>query len=157
MAREGRAGKDQRILVEIPLVKAKEDSWEKGFTALCRFKAREGHCRTSRFHVEARHKLGPWVSNQRYYRNNLTTERRQRLDAIGFIWNWREYLWEEGYSALLKFRAREGHCQVPSSHVEENYKLGYWVSTQRRKKSRMPTERKARLNKLGFVWSAKKR
>ena len=71
--------------------KAKEDLWEKGFAALCRFKAREGHCRTSRFHLVGGYKLGPWVSSQRYYKDDLLAERRRRLDAIGFVWNWRQY------------------------------------------------------------------
>ena len=138
------------------MVKANEDPWENGFAALCKFKAREGHCRPSRFHVEGGYKLGPWVSTQRYYRDNLSVERKRRLDAIGFVWNWSEYLWEQGYAALVNFKTREGHCRVHSLHVEGSYKLGYWVSSQRRNKNKLPVKRKARLNKLGFVWSATK-
>ena len=55
--------------------------------------------------------------------------------------------------ALLKFKRREGHCHVSILHREGNYKLGYWVSTQRRTKKEMTAERKARLNKIGFVWN----
>jgi hypothetical protein len=80
---------------------------------------------------------------------------KRRLDAIAFIWNWRDYL--QGFTALLKFKRRKGHCRVPAFHSEGNYKLGHWVSTQRRYKQKyqeqMSAERKARLNKIGFVWN----
>jgi Helicase associated domain len=137
-------------------LKAGRDRWEQGFAALRKFRAREGHCRTSRFHVEGNYQLGPWVSVQRYnYKNNtLSVERTRRLEAIGFVWSWPNYLWEQGFTALLKFKRREGHCRVPMSHSEGKFRLGYWVSTQRQNKNEMSAERKARLNKIGFIWKA---
>jgi Helicase associated domain len=42
-----------------------------------------------------------------------------------------EETWERGFGALKKFKAREGHCQVPQSHLEGTFKLGQWVSVQR--------------------------
>src|SRR5262249_47007141 len=107
--------------------------------------------------VEANFNLGPWVSSQRSRKDLLPLERKRRLAAIGFVWNWRDHLWELGFTALLKFKRREGHCHVPALHNEGNYKLGWWVSTQRRfkkvYKKDMSAERKARLNKIGFVWN----
>ena len=132
------------------------ERWERGFAALMIFRKREGHCCPSRYHIEGKFKLGPWVTTQRYYKGNLSAKRKRRLNAIGFVWNWRDYVWDRGFRALLKFKRREGHCRVPASHSEENYKLGDWVSTQRRYKKiyrkEMSAERKARLNKIGFVW-----
>ena len=137
-------------------VRSHTDRWEKGFAALSKFLAREGHCCPSRHHVEAKFKLGPWVAAQRYRKDLVPLKRKRRLDAIGFVWDWRDLLWDRGFTALLKFKQREGHCRVPASHNEGNYKLGYWVSTQRRYKKvykkEMSTQRKARLNKIGFVW-----
>jgi hypothetical protein len=130
--------------------------WEEGFEALTRFKAREGHCHVSRFHFEGDYWLGPWVSTQRYKRERMAVERRKRLDAIGFIWDWRDYRWEKGFAALVSFKAREGHCRAPSSLIESDYKLGWWVVSQRRKKDGMIAERKRRLNRIGFVWDARK-
>ena len=86
------------------------DRWEKGFAALSKFRAREGYCHPPRFHVEGNFKLGPWVATQRYNKDNLSAERKRRLNAIGFVWNWRDYLWDRGFMALLKFKRREGHC-----------------------------------------------
>jgi Helicase associated domain len=132
--------------------------WEHAFAALSKFREREGHCRPSKDHIEGKFKLGQWVSTQRYYKDNLSAKRKGRLNALGFVWNWRDYLWDRGFIALLKFKRREGHCYVPALHKEGNYELGYWVSTQRRYKKVYEKEisaaRKARLNKVGFVWKA---
>jgi Helicase associated domain len=130
--------------------------WERGLAALRNFRAREGHCYPSRNHVEGGFNLGQWVSVQRYYyrKDLLPKERKQRLDKIGFVWDWRDDLWEQNFAALLKFKRREGHCCVPTFHREGDLRLGWWVVTQRRHRKEMPAERRARLNKIGFVWRA---
>jgi len=132
--------------------RANIDRWEKGFAALSKFRARKGHCLPPRRHVEGNFKLGQWVSVQRYREDQIPEERKRRLDAIGFVWDWIDYRWEQGFTALLKFKRREGHCHVPIFYREGNYKLGWWVSTQRRNRKELSRERKARLNKIGFVW-----
>ena len=134
--------------------KASIDRWEKGFAALSKFRARRGHCLPPRRYVEGNFKLGQWVSVQRYREDLLPAERRRRLDAIGFVWNFKDYHWEQGFTALLKFKRREGHCCVPIHHNEGNHRLGWWVSTQRRRRNEMSAKRKARLNEIGFVWNA---
>ncbi len=128
------------------------ERWERGFVALSKFRAREGHCCPSRHHVEGNFKLGQWVSIQRYRKAFLPVERKRRLDAIDFIWDWRDELWDQNFAALLKFKRRNGHCCVPTFHKEGDLKLGYWVVTQRRNKREMSVERRARLNKVGFLW-----
>ena len=127
----------------------REVAWEKGFAALTKFKAREGHCVVPRFHVLGGYKLGQWVAEQRHREDTVSPKHKKRLNSIGFIWNPHEHAWETGFAALTKFRAREGHCRVPASHIEGKYKLGQWVTVQRAK---MPPERRTRLNKIGFVW-----
>jgi hypothetical protein len=102
--------------------------------------------------VEGKFKLGQWVSVQRYLEDRVPAERKRRLDAIGLVWDWIDHRWEQGFTALLKFKRREGHCHVPIFHNEENYKLGWWVSAQRRNRKILSAERKARLNRIGFVW-----
>jgi Helicase associated domain len=128
------------------------DRWEKGFAALAKFHAREGHCHPSSRHAEGKFKLGTWVRTQRYYKDNLSVERKRRLRALGFVWNWRDYLWDRGFTALMNFKQREGHCHVPIFHCEGNYRLGWWVSTQRQRRKKLSAKQKARLNKIGFVW-----
>jgi hypothetical protein len=128
--------------------------WERGFAALGEFRAREAHCCPSRWHVEGGFNLGQWVSVQRYRKDLLPIERKRRLDAIGFIWDWRDYRWEQYFSALKKFKRRKGHCCVPINYKEGDLKLEWWVATQRRNRKEMLAERRARLNKIGFVWHA---
>ena len=126
--------------------------WENGFTALSKFKEREGRCRVPRYYIEGDYKLGQWVSVQRMSKDVMPAERRNRLDEIGFVWDEREHFWEKGLTALTKFKAREGHCRVPSFHMERKFRLGQWVTTQRRSKRKMSAKRKSQLNKIGFVW-----
>jgi helicase associated protein len=134
--------------------KSNIERWERGFTALSKFRTREGHCCPSRRHVENGYELGQWVSVQRYRKDVLPIDRKRRLDAIGFVWDWRDDLWEQNFAALLKFKRRKGHCCVPTLHRESDLKLGWWVATQRRNWKEMLAERRARLNKIGFVWNA---
>jgi Helicase associated domain len=139
------------------LTKTHKDRWEQGFRALSKFRRRKRHCRPSRHHLEGKFKLGRWVITQRYLKDDLSVERKRRLDAIGFVWNWRNYRWEQGFAVLLKFKRREGHCRVPIQYCEGNFKLGYWISAQRRKRTELSAMRKRRLNKIGFVWRESKR
>ena len=130
------------------------ERWETGFAALLKFRRREGHCCPGRHHVEHNFKLGQWVSVQRYRKDFLPKERKRLLGAMGFDWDCRDQRWEQNFAALLKFKRREGHCCVPTFHSENGLELGWWVATQRRnkKKKEMSSERRARLNKIGFVW-----
>ncbi len=58
---------------EATLSTNKDSSWDEGFAALTKFKAREGHCRVTRFHVERMSALSPKAnigqrSDWRWYR-----------------------------------------------------------------------------------------
>jgi hypothetical protein len=126
--------------------------WERGFAALSKFRKREGHCCPPRYHLEGKYNLGNWVTAQRYLKNKLSVERKKRLDRIGFVWNWRDFAWERGFATLVEFKLREGHCRVPIQHREGKFRLGYWISVQRRKKNVMSPKRRAKLNNINFVW-----
>lgn len=64
----------------------------------------------------------------------LTRERKDRLDAIGFVWSLRNKRiddhWDEMFRQLVQYKEMHGDCLVPSRY-EENLKLGKWVETQR--------------------------
>ncbi len=130
----------------------RKSRWERGYRALTKFRAREGHCCPPRHHIEDNFRLGDWVSVQRYRNDVLSVERKRCLDAIDFVWDWRDYLWEQNFAALSKFKRREGHCCVPTYWREGGLKLGLWVATQRRNRKIMSVERRKRLNEVGFVW-----
>jgi hypothetical protein len=134
-------------------IKTHKDRWEQGFAALSKFRRQKGHCCPPQRHIQGKFKLGSWAIVQRYRKDELSVERKKRLDRIGFVWNWRDFAWERGFAALLKFKRREGHCRVPMQHCERQYKLGRWVGVQRGKRNVMSPKRRARLNKIGFEWN----
>jgi len=130
---------------------------DEGFAALKAFQTREGHCRVPHRHIEGEFKLGAWVNNLNRYTENMPAERRQRLGAIGLVLVKRNEVepraWERGFAALVEFKAREGHCNVPFSHTEGNFALGRWVNKQRAKRKTPRPERRQQLEEIGFVWN----
>lgn len=63
--------------------------WEETFAKLVEFKARKGHCNVPQRHVEGTIPLGNWLNQQRTQKDSMPVERRQRLDALGVVWNLR--------------------------------------------------------------------
>jgi superfamily II DNA or RNA helicase len=130
-----------------------EADWEEGFRHLVIYRDREGHCRVPALHKEASgFRLGMWVRSQRAHRDDLSNECRQRLNELGFAWDPLKTRWEEGFRQLLTYKEREGHCRVPPRHEESGVRLGRWVAIQRRDKDILLSERRQRLDELGFVW-----
>jgi hypothetical protein len=70
----------------------------------------------------------------------LTQERKEKLDALGFVWSLRSKRiddhWDTMYKQLVEYKEKRGDCLVPSRY-ETNLKLGKWVETQRYEKTKM--------------------
>ena len=120
-------------------------------------------------------RLGRWVNTQRIQfklltqgmPNNMTPERIQSLNEIGFLWEGNkkkirddyQQKWEERRQELIKYK----DMVVPQQY-DENEQLGRWVSTQRNQHKLltqgMPTtmtpERIQSLNEIGFLWEVEK-
>ena len=130
--------------------------WEAGFTALTDFAAREGHGSVPSEHLEAGVRLGQWVSAQRSGREQLSAERRERLEAVpGWTWDSLEAKWDAAFTALTAFAAREGPARAPDGHVESGVPLGRWVGRQRSERERLSAERRERLEAVpGWTWAA---
>src|SRR5262249_55509404 len=62
--------------------------------------------------------------------------------------------WDEWFGLLLRYKMREGHCDVPTLHVEAGFPLGRWVNKQRqlKKQGSLRADRIARLDAEAFVW-----
>jgi hypothetical protein len=142
------------------------DQWTEKFEELCTFIKSNGHCQVPHGYP-TNESLARWTKRQRYqYKltqedkpSTMTEDRIQALNALGFVWNSHEAIWEERCTELNAFKLVNGHCNVPSLFVT-NQKLATWVKCQRRqyklfvaqKQSNMTTERAARLHQFGFVW-----
>ena len=64
--------------------------------------------------------------------------------------------WQKGVQKLQAFKNSHGHTRVPQMYVtSDGIRLGWWVSTQRVKKSKqkLTKEQVEQLEELGFVWS----
>ena len=98
--------------------------------------------------------MGSWVSNQRQGKEQLTPERLDQLNALGFVWDAINAQWEEGFKHLVAYKDEFGNCLVPKRFKFNDFNLGRWVGAQRLYKEQLTPERLDRLNKLGFVWDA---
>jgi hypothetical protein len=128
------------------------EHWEQGFVALQKFQKREGHCRVPKDHEEDGLNLGNWVHVRRIGKEELTPDRLEQLNGLGFSWDPVAEDWEQNCAALQKFRKREGHCRVSARHEEDGLKTGKWVGTQRGRKEELTPERLKQLDALGFCW-----
>jgi len=124
------------------------EQWEDGFIHLVEFKQREGHCKVPHKYVVSNFKLGNWVGTQRQVKNSLPSDRLNRLNDLGFIWDPHASSWEESYRYLVKFKQQEGHCKVPQKYVIDGIKLGYWLGRQFRNEQ-LSEERLKLLTDLG--------
>ena len=133
--------------------------WEEMFALLETYKRREGHCNVPRGHEADEVNLGAWVTNQRTAKRKgvLSADKDRRLESLGIVWSVLKAQWEEMFSLLEKYKAREGHCNVPYRHEEDEANLGYWVGTQRqaKKKGKLSADKERRLEDLGFVLETK--
>jgi hypothetical protein len=86
----------------------------------------------------------------------LFADRRARLEELRFVWDARDPSWEIMFDELERYRKENGHCNVPQRRHESS-RLAKWVSFQRALKTqgRLTSDRKVRLDALGFVWSVK--
>jgi hypothetical protein len=129
------------------------NAWEKNFNKLLEFKKRFGHYNVP-IKWEDDKLLAYWVQRQRVYKNRLPPEKIQRLDAIGFSWDYKEDHWETNFEALKKHQLINGHCNVLHSYDD---KLAEWVHYMRKVRKgnynyKLTGEQINKLDNIGFDW-----
>ena len=151
------------------VVKHHDEQWDRQYRALRQYKEEHRHCVVPKRYPPNK-TLGTWVDTQRQAhrkkkegkQSQITPERIQKLEEIGFVWNVREADWLEMYNELVEFEKKHHRCVVPKRYPP-NKTLGTWVDkqrTQHRKKkegkqSQITPVRIQKLEEIGFVWNVR--
>jgi superfamily II DNA or RNA helicase len=136
-------------------------NWDVRFGELKEFKERFGHCNVETG-WEENPELAGWVSAQRTRRSKgqLYRDRIERLDSIGFVWDWQsikgDETWMKWYRELENYRREHGNANVPRTYSNRPLASWVWIQRQRRqeKSSQKPLtqEQIDLLDKHGFRW-----
>ncbi|KAJ1459371.1 helicase-associated [Pelagophyceae sp. CCMP2097] len=135
------------------------DLWDAHFELLLAYLAANGGCAVPDAFVTSNGiKLGSWVHAQRQARNagDMSPERFERLEAVGFVWSVLADLWGANCELLRDYHAEHGSCTVPASFVAaDGTKLGRWALAQRRahRAGDLSPDRVERLDSVGFAWA----
>lgn len=116
----------------------------------------------SNYKTETGYALGRWVGNQRLANRNgkLNPERKKQLDALGMIWDVREYRWNKAYEAAVSYYEMYGNLDVPDSYIcADGSSLSVWLSNQKAayhgKSKALPLtqEQIQKLEAVGMQWT----
>ncbi|OQA31188.1 MAG: short chain dehydrogenase [Betaproteobacteria bacterium ADurb.Bin341] len=133
------------------------DDWEKGFRHLLEFVNANGHPMVRRGHVcRDGFNLYTWLSIQRPRQIELDPERKTKLESLpGWTWDPIGDQWEEGFRHLEDFVAANGHARVPQAYAcADSYKLGTWLTHQRKQREKLEFNRRVKLESLpGWTWN----
>jgi hypothetical protein len=117
--------------------------------------------------------IGRWVKAQRKQSRKLSSEQKNLLNRLGFVWDHQEARWLEQYERLCDYESNlpvalttENLSRIRSSDLESVFENRYqkdpvlrrWVNAQRQKYRRetISKERVRLLEKVdGFVWDVK--
>jgi len=114
--------------------------WEEGFEQLQSYVNEHDNARVPNSYVSIDgFKLGFWVGRQRKYKteNNLSQDQIKRLEAVP-SWSWSIFTdkLEANFEQLQSYVMEYGNARISASYVSlDGFKLGSWVSVQRKNKS----------------------
>jgi len=130
---------------------ARSVKWDEAFSSLQNYKLEHGDCKVPLL-FKPNKKLGTWVNTQRnlYANGKLSSDKIDRLEAIGFVWHSLASQWDEKIKALKDFKAEHGHCRI-----DQSTSLGQWINRQCSlfSKGKLSADRVAELESIGIVWN----
>lgn len=95
-------------------------------------------------------KLGAWIQRQRilYKKKAITEDRIRRLEAVGMIWDTRQ--WMKRFSLVKKYCFEHGTVHIPQNIVLEGCWVGKWLAAQEKlkKEGRLTREQDELLSSL---------
>ena len=132
----------------------KQDYFGEGFKYLKVYYNREKTSNVPNSHVEDGFRLGNWCVKRRtqYRKGDLSDHKVKLLNSVNFHFDPAKEQWDTGFAYLQQFYKREGSSNVPSTHIENGFKLGNWVGNVRRshKKDTLDQKKISQLKKLDF-------
>ncbi len=135
-----------------------EEQFEKGFQETLLYKERTGNPNAPKYYrTPEGFKLGIWQRTKRvkYRKGELSPDRIERLEEIGFTWEIWEEQFEKGFQETLLYKESTGNPNAPAQYkTAEGYQLGSWQSVlrQRYRKGKLSPDRIRRLEAIGFTW-----
>jgi hypothetical protein len=129
------------------------DTWPDKLQDLLQWLSKNDDKYPSQHCKDAREKaLASWILHQRANKNKMSSDRKARLDEIGFIWEMVD-TWPDKFQDLVQWLSKnDGKYPSYSSKDSKEKTLHYWVCNQRTNKNKMPVDRKVKLDKIGFIW-----
>lgn len=102
--------------------------------------------------------LGEWIvyNRQRYLSGNLTSDRVERLEALGMVWDTGSILWEKSYAAAVQYYLENHTLEIPVKYVTpDGMALGVWLGSQRAayKEGVLTDAQIEKLEALGVDWT----
>jgi superfamily II DNA or RNA helicase len=135
-----------------------EEQFEKGFQETSLYKKSTGDPNApANYKTPEGYLVGSWQSHQRnrYKKGNLSPDKIEQLEEIGFIWVIFEEKFEKGFQETLLYKKRTGTSNAIANYkTTEGFNLGTWQNSQRGifKKGKLSPDRIKRLEKIGFKW-----
>ena len=136
-----------------------EQAWERGYAAAREYRGEYGNLMVPvRYREKNGFALGEWIvyNRQRFLGNNLSTDRAERLEALGMVWDTVQDIWEQSYCAAVQYWLDHGTLEVPVKYTTpEGVALGVWLGSQRAayKAGTIKPVQKAWLEALDVDWT----
>ena len=136
-----------------------EQAWERGYAAAREYRGEYGNLMVPvRYREKNGFALGEWIvyNRQRFLGNNLSTDRVERLEALGMVWDTVQDIWEQSYCAAVQYWLDHGTLEVPVKYTTpEGVALGVWLGSQRAayKAGTIKPVQKAWLEALDVDWT----
>tara|TARA_B100000989_G_scaffold198039_1_gene149548 strand:+ start:89 stop:3943 length:3855 start_codon:yes stop_codon:yes gene_type:complete len=125
-----------------------ESEWQRNIMQLKEFKKEYGHANAP----TKGHELTRFVINHRgaYKKGNLSQEKIDLLNSIGFDWDPVETDWFKHFEDLKKYKKENGHANPNTKQTS----LGQWCIKQRTafRKGKLSQEKIDLLNSITFKW-----
>lgn len=116
-------------------------------------------------------KLNTWLRAQRAakkgVRGKITIQQIELLNQIGMVWDIKEVNWNKMYECAKEYYQIHEMLNIPVNYItEDGYKLGVWISRQRKvykdiinnnkNLSKIMQKRIRLLNQIDMIWDASK-